>query len=167
MVSVGWDMHARCSLRCRMPKFIYGFTAGIQCTECTRPAKARGLCTSHYSLWRRAQREPRWCTGCGILHQQTSNLCASCYGRLYRQSKAKEVAANVETVSDDAAPGWPHELDTWTTLHKCKSPAALRQYLSARSTGEVWPHTDHSLACWLSSQRHSNHFCFCQPKEAR
>lgn len=147
-------------------KASYGVTAGTQCAKCTRPAKARGLCTSHYSLWRRAQLDPRPCTDCGALHMQTSNLCSLCYGRAYRQTKAQDLASKA-AIATDSAPVWPEELDTWTALHKCKTPAALRQYLTARSTGEVWPHTDHSLACWLSSQRHSNHFCFCQPKEAR
>lgn len=132
-----------------------------QCRECDRPSKTRGLCMTHYTYLRVANMEPKLCGLCGSMYRATGKICNPCYLR-QRLQRLKQTPKPVATESA----GWPDSSDLWTALRRCRTGENLREFLATRGKTaqmpqEVWPETDHSLACWIATHTDTDHTCTC------
>ena len=136
-----------------MRRAAYGLTDSLQCSKCSRPAKARGLCTSHYSMDRVARIGAKTCA-CGKTYRGSMRICQSCY-LAQRAMRPKPVAVAVLPAA------LPEGIEIWRSLRRLKSAEALQQFLGGKEKGEVWPDTDHSLACWLALQGNATERCCC------
>lgn len=105
--------------------------------------------------------EPKICE-CGNPTRFGQTKCPRCHTRVYRDSDLALRRRTEASFSVLAAKGcWPEREAQWIELQNCHGPD-LASYLKSRSgKRQVWPNTDHSLVCWMDSQRDPEHICYC------
>jgi len=99
---------------------------------------------------------------CGAFTKYGQTLCGRCHTRSYREEDIAGRTRVQERFALLTGKGqWPTEFDQWIELQMCHG-AELQAYLRDRAgRRRVWPDTDHSLSCWMESERNPRHLCDC------
>lgn len=105
--------------------------------------------------------EVRMCA-CGEQAAVGQYHCVRCLKQRRRQADLQprqDVLAKYSLVGEQGK--WANEGEMWIELQQCHGKQ-LTTYLKSRSAKrKVWPDTDHSLVCWMRSERDAQHVCDC------
>ena len=138
---------------------------GVQCAAegCFLQAHSKGMCPRHYAQTRRAGDDrPQKLCKCGAATKYGQTLCGRCHTRSYREEDlAVRKQVQHQFALQKSKGEWPSEFNQWIELQMCHG-AEMRAYLQSRAgKRKVWPDTDHSLSCWMQSERDPKHACDC------
>lgn len=139
---------------------------GVQCATdgCFLQAHSKGMCARHYAQMRRdndPERPAKFCP-CGVQTRYGQTLCPACHTRSYREEDlAVRKQVQGQFVLQKPKGEWPTEFNQWIELQMCHG-TEMRTYLQSRAgKRKVWPDTDHSLSCWMQTERDPKHACDC------
>lgn len=99
---------------------------------------------------------------CGRTTSNGQTQCKKCWAKRMRQN---DLQPRLEVIKQYKVTGkvgeWADEFDVWIELQQCHA-RELTTYLRSRSgKRKVWPDTEHSLSCWIKSNKDAAHICDC------